>query len=248
MYGLDFGLTTVAGQRRVTGFSPLSLPGLIAWFDPSDVSTLFQDAAMTVPVSADGDPVGAIMDKSGNGYHATQSSAAIKPVYRSDGTIEFDGVDSVLVSSVVTAATNSAVLATSFEPSGATPTSNGAIIGDADYQNGGMQLGWGGTNFHIVTNGAGTVNPHQFSATISTTQRHVIGAYTGAASFVYLTGEGEISNPPDFVYGQPAKALSLGRGTQGGRDGFFSGKFRGAVYAQSNVDEARLVMTWLENT
>ncbi|PIE10063.1 MAG: hypothetical protein CSA72_10645, partial [Rhodobacterales bacterium] len=37
-----------------------------AWYDPSDLSTLFQDAAMTIPVTADGDPVGAVQDRSGN--------------------------------------------------------------------------------------------------------------------------------------------------------------------------------------
>lgn len=47
-------------------FSPLSLfaageQGL--WYDPSDLSTLFQDAAGTVPVTAAGQPVGVILDK-----------------------------------------------------------------------------------------------------------------------------------------------------------------------------------------
>lgn len=67
-----------------------------AWYDPSDLSTLFQDSAGTTPVTADGDPVGYMADKSGNGNHATQSIAASRPVYRTDGTLhwlEFDGVD-----------------------------------------------------------------------------------------------------------------------------------------------------------
>ncbi len=34
-----------------------------AWYDPSDLTTLFQDAAGTVPVTADGDPVGLMLDK-----------------------------------------------------------------------------------------------------------------------------------------------------------------------------------------
>lgn len=33
-----------------------------AWFDPSDLSTLLQDAAGTIPVTADGDQVGLILD------------------------------------------------------------------------------------------------------------------------------------------------------------------------------------------
>lgn len=73
-----------------------------AWYDPSDLATLFQDAAGTVPVTADGDPVGLMLDKSGNGNHASQSTTAAKPAYRTDGTLhwlEFDGVDDCLVSS-----------------------------------------------------------------------------------------------------------------------------------------------------
>jgi len=40
------------------------LPGLLAWYDPSDLSTLFQDAMGTIPVTSAGDPVGLMLDKS----------------------------------------------------------------------------------------------------------------------------------------------------------------------------------------
>ena len=33
------------------------------WFDPSDLSTMFQDAAGRIPVTTDGDPIGLILDK-----------------------------------------------------------------------------------------------------------------------------------------------------------------------------------------
>lgn len=52
------------------------------WYDPSDLSTLFQDATGTTPVTSDGDPVGLMLDKSGNGNHATQSVSASRPTYR----------------------------------------------------------------------------------------------------------------------------------------------------------------------
>lgn len=50
-----------------------------AWFDPSDLSTLYQDAAGTTPVTAVEQPVGKMLDKSGNNWHATQSITASRP-------------------------------------------------------------------------------------------------------------------------------------------------------------------------
>lgn len=59
------------------------------WYDPSDLSTLYQDEAGTIAVTQDGDPVGLMMDKSGNNNHATQSVGSSKPVYRTDGTLHW---------------------------------------------------------------------------------------------------------------------------------------------------------------
>mgnify|MGYP003658425986 CR=1 FL=1 len=55
-----------------------------AWFDASDITTLFQDAAGTTPVTALGQPVGRWLDKSGNNNHATQSNAALRPTWQID--------------------------------------------------------------------------------------------------------------------------------------------------------------------
>jgi hypothetical protein len=59
------------------GFAPANPNSLFPtgaqgfWFDPSDFSTMFQDDAGTVPVTAVGQAVGRILDKSGRGNHAT---------------------------------------------------------------------------------------------------------------------------------------------------------------------------------
>ena len=64
-------------------FNPISWfakgePG--AWYDPSDLTTLFQDSAGTTPVTAVEQPVGLMKDKSGRGNHAFQATAGNRPV------------------------------------------------------------------------------------------------------------------------------------------------------------------------
>lgn len=85
----------------MAAFSPLDISGLQLWLDGSNLSSLYQDAARTTPVTTDADVVGAMSDLSGNGRHATQSTTASKPTYRAAvqngrGVVRFDGVDDYL--------------------------------------------------------------------------------------------------------------------------------------------------------
>lgn len=72
------------GRRGfLPGFTPASLfTGGVqgVWYDPSNFSTLFQDSAGTTPVTAVEQPVGRMLDLSGNNNHATQSTSAARPV------------------------------------------------------------------------------------------------------------------------------------------------------------------------
>lgn len=76
-----------------------------AWYDPSDLSTLYQDAAGTTPVTAVGQPVGLLKDKSGRGNHASQSTTTARPTLQQDSGgryyLSFDGVDDSLVAANV---------------------------------------------------------------------------------------------------------------------------------------------------
>ena len=54
-------------------------PGV--WFDPSDLTTLFQDNLGATPVTAPAQTVGMMLDKSGRGNHATQATLAQRPTY-----------------------------------------------------------------------------------------------------------------------------------------------------------------------
>lgn len=95
------------GGSAAPAFSPVSLftggyTGV--WYDPSDLSTLWQDSARTTPVTADGDPVGCIDDKSGNGKHLTQATAGKRPQYKTSSGLhwlEFDGVDDAFASASI---------------------------------------------------------------------------------------------------------------------------------------------------
>ena len=101
MYGLGvnrLGVTNVRG-----GFTPLALfasgeEG--AWYDPSDLTTLFQNSDGTTAVAV-GDPVGYIADKSGNANHAIQATSAKRPTLRESGGLyylEFSGAQGLRTS------------------------------------------------------------------------------------------------------------------------------------------------------
>lgn len=83
-------------------FSPLSISGLIAWYDPSDPSTLFQDTAFSVGAGATNDPVGCWRDKSPSANHVSQATANRRPLLKLSGqnglpTLSFDGANDLLV-------------------------------------------------------------------------------------------------------------------------------------------------------
>jgi len=62
---------------------------------------LFQDAAGTVPVTADGDPVGLMIDQSPNEHTAVQSTSAARPTYNaSPDRLSLDKVDDALIITV----------------------------------------------------------------------------------------------------------------------------------------------------
>jgi hypothetical protein len=83
-------------------------PGV--WYDPSDITTLFQDSTGLLPVTAAGQTVGKMLDKSGRGNHATQAVPTQCPTYQVDGSgrpyLSFDGVDDGMVTPTITPATN----------------------------------------------------------------------------------------------------------------------------------------------
>lgn len=84
------------------GFDPTTLfsGGLKGFFfDFSDLSTMYQSGTRAVPgtpVAANNDPVGLVLDKSGNNYDLSQATGTKKPLWQTGGGLnwlKFDGVD-----------------------------------------------------------------------------------------------------------------------------------------------------------
>lgn len=107
-------------------FSPASLfSGGVqgGWYDPSDLSTLFQDTAGTVPVTAVGQSVALMKDKSGNGNDLSQATASQCPTYQVDDSghayLTFSSVgDGVLRSSTAVALSQPSFIAAAFSKYG----------------------------------------------------------------------------------------------------------------------------------
>ena len=97
----------VGGVAYPNGFNPLSFflaSEQGAWYDPSDLTTLFQDAAGTTPVTAVEQPVGLMKDKSGRGNHAFQTTSANRPVL-SGRVNQFVSTETLATQTVTTRAT-----------------------------------------------------------------------------------------------------------------------------------------------
>jgi hypothetical protein len=89
LYGVVTTLSVIP-QSEVSVITPVFSNGeLGVFFDPSDEATLFKDTAGTVPVTADGDLVALMRDKSGNNNHATQSDSSSRPAFRTNGTLSW---------------------------------------------------------------------------------------------------------------------------------------------------------------
>jgi hypothetical protein len=89
------GLVGAVAANPAGAFTPASLfSGGVkgGYWDPSDINTLWKDTAGTTPVTADGDLVARIDDKSGNGNHLTEI-VDWRPVYKTSGGLRWLQMD-----------------------------------------------------------------------------------------------------------------------------------------------------------
>lgn len=237
-------------------FSPLSLfsggaPG--AWYDPSDFTTLFQDSGGTTPVTGVEQPVGRILDKSGNNNHAFQATGASRPVLKIDGNgnyyLKFDGVDDSL-------ATNSISFTSTDKMSvfaGLRKLSDAAIAVVAEIGGGGAIGSFGlaaplsvASNYGSILTGNVSGSPSTASLTATTFTAPLTNVVTLLLDISQPTRETESlmrvnGATPTLAYGGAASAGTGNFGNQPlyiGRRGNSSLPFNGNLYSMVIVGKA----------
>ena len=117
------------------------------------MTLLFQDSNGTTPVTVAGDPVGLVLDKSGNTNNATQPVSASRPTYETaPERITLDKVDdSIIVNIPVGGWVGSMVLATDQGTA-----SYGVDIPAGDYEIGGIYFPGNAINNVVIREGAMT--------------------------------------------------------------------------------------------
>lgn len=102
MFGADAIRCT---SRHYVGWNPATVFDLGAfggWYDPSDLSTMWEDLDGNVPASV-GSAIARLDDKSGNGLHLTQSVSASRPILKESSGVfylDFDGIDDFMTRSI----------------------------------------------------------------------------------------------------------------------------------------------------
>lgn len=121
------------------------------WLDPSDLSSMFQDAAGLTPVTATGQPVGLIKDKSGSNNHFHQVTSGSRPTLQQDAGglyyLDCDGSNDFLTSITegALAFSNGVTLSIAAHADDWAATSYAGLI--TKHESGGYALGLNGTEY-----------------------------------------------------------------------------------------------------
>lgn len=106
-------LTRMLGRpSSATGSSDIIAMSPSGYYDISDAATLFQTGTRASPgtaATADGDPVGLVLDKSGNNNDLAQATSTKRPLLKISGAVRwllFDGVDDFLTINYADTSTN----------------------------------------------------------------------------------------------------------------------------------------------
>lgn len=175
-------------------FNPLSLfangeQGV--WFDPNDFSTLFQDISGTTPVTAAGQPVRLIRDKSGRGNHITFLSDAARPLLKLNATtgayyLESDGVDDGGVTAAINFTGTDKVSA--FTGIRKISDATSAVVFELS-----VDAGLSNGSFSLLAPSASGANSYRFTSRGTLLQVAGTGVFAAAPNTSVITGVGDIS-------------------------------------------------------
>ena len=193
MYGL--GVNRLGVTNAPSGFSPLSLfangeQGV--WYDPSDLTTVFQQdgTTATIPWTSgdilDANRVGKLVDKSGNGKDALQTTLSKCPALKYVGGLyylEFDGIDDGLQTASIDFSSSDAMSVFTGVRKEADETSVVAEISDN-----------AGTNAGAFRFGSISGDKWRYSVRVDSTVNLNANSYTAPQTNV-VTGLNDFSDP-----------------------------------------------------
>jgi hypothetical protein len=171
-----------ARRTRAVAFTPSDLTGLEVWYDPSDISTLWQDSARTTSVTTDADPVGALDDKSGNGRHATQATSGKRPTYKTSqfgslSALDLDGTDDFLDATVTLSQPLTWFIVTDLD---ATATQQHLIDGNTNRN---TVYVWTDGDFHFYAG-----SDVDSALAVDTSPHVIVATFNGASSKLWVDG------------------------------------------------------------
>lgn len=134
-------------------FSPLDLSP-VAWYDCSDISTLWKNTARTDAVTADADVIKGVTDKSGAGRHLSEATngPAYKPAVL-NGVARFDGTNDILAASGFSADASLTLFVVAKKAS-APGASSKTVLGLGDDAQWFTHTGWDATHYLYYANEA----------------------------------------------------------------------------------------------
>ena len=230
------------------------------WYDPSDLSTLFQDSAGTMPVTADNQPVRLMLDKSGNNNHMLSTTDAKRPVYKTDGTFHWlqpnGSSHSMSTESINMSAFDGLVCGLSISrPVGNT----GNMIPIEFSTNSGSGTGRFGWFVQAVSGTSGTLS-FRLEGSIATTTA-LIRAIQDDKNIVVI-GRGDIADDilQSYISGQLDSNITVDKGTgnldnqilylfaRNNASSFFSGRFYGSIGTTNNtLESVAICNNWLSD-
>jgi|GEM_PF-1928482 len=198
--------------------------------------TLYQDAAKTTPVTASGDPVGAMALTDGTVTEFTQATAANRPIYRTDGTrgwLEFNGASHTMTLSYspTTYPITMAFAAENLEPATAPGTIMALQASVSDYKLVQARTS-GGDSFLYANNVSGETR-----VTVTTTHnapRVVIIEDDGSTMSVEVDGSTPVTQAHSRAFGSP---ITLELGARQGNTPF-DGRLFGAIFITRLLTDA----------